>query len=362
MDEKQNRKIIHIDMDCFYAAVEMRDDPSLINIPIAVGGSANHRGVLTTCNYPAREYGCRSAMATAYALKLCPQLKILPVRMSYYREVSVKIREILSRYTDLIEPVSLDEAYLDVSDSTLHHGSATLIAKDIREAIYNELNLTASAGVAPAKFVAKIASDENKPNGQLVVPPGEVLNFLAGMPLQKIPGVGKVTIRKLNNAGLNTCQDVRAKGHQEIIRQFGANFGDFLWRRSNGIDHRGITTSWVRKSLSVERTFNKDIGSVQDAASALDELFAELTRRLKNQSHRIVKNQQVKLKFADFHQTTMERSAGGLPKADEIKAQLFHELLPLAWERGLGKGIRLLGLGVNFYDEEELPAQQLTLF
>ena len=199
---ERQRKIIHVDMDCFYAAVEMRDDPSLKGIPLAVGGSSDRRGVISTCNYEARAFGVHSAMATATAIRLCPKLKVIPGRMSHYQAVSKQIREIFSRYTQIIEPLSLDEAYLDVSDCELFQGSATRIAEDIRRAIKQELGLTASAGVAPNKFLAKVCSDENKPDGQCVIAPDEVDAFVVRLPLRKIPGVGKVTQARLANAGL----------------------------------------------------------------------------------------------------------------------------------------------------------------
>jgi len=197
------KKFIHIDMDCFYAAVEMRDNPKLANVPLAIGGNSR-RGVLSTANYIAREYGVRSAMSNYHAKQLCPDLVIVPGRMSVYKDISSQIRAVFKRYTDLIEPLSLDEAYLDVTNSTACKGSATLIAQQIRADIYNDTGLTASAGVAPIKFIAKIASDENKPNGQFVVLPDEVDGFLNNLPLGKIPGVGKVTLEKLNLKGLYT--------------------------------------------------------------------------------------------------------------------------------------------------------------
>ena len=181
-------KFIHIDMDCFYAAVEMRDNPELAKVPMAIGGNSN-RGVLATSNYIAREYGVRAAMSNYQAKKLCPHLRIVPGRMSLYKEISQQIRAIFARYTDLIEPLSLDEAYLDVTDCTQYKGSATLIAQQIRDDIFRETGLTASAGVAPIKFLAKIASDENKPNGQFVITPDKVDAFIEGLPLKKIPGV-----------------------------------------------------------------------------------------------------------------------------------------------------------------------------
>lgn len=347
------RKIIHVDMDCFYAAVEMRDDPSLRDIPLAVGGASDRRGVISTCNYIAREYGVRSAMATAHALRLCPDLKVIPGRMGYYKEVSTQIREIYARYTEIIEPLSLDEAYLDVTGSTLFAGSATRIAEDIRRAIHTETGLTASAGVAPNKFLAKICSDENKPDGQFVLPPADVAAFVRRLPLGKIPGVGKVTVARLEKHGLKTCADVLALGREELIRKLGG-LGDHLYRRSQGIDNRELTVNWVRKSLSVERTFPEDIATPEDAAEALANLQEELERRLQNHATRRIRNQQVKLKFADFQQTTMERSS------TRPDPELFDALMREAWPRGGGRGIRLLGLGVHFHDDE--ASNQLPLF
>ena len=350
------RKIIHIDMDCFYAAVEMRDDPSLKGKPLAVGGASDRRGVISTCNYEAREFGVHSAMATAYALKLCPGLKVVSGRMSHYQDISRQIRAIFERYTDLIEPLSLDEAFLDVSDSKLFQGSATRIAEDIRRAISTELDLTASAGVAPNKFLAKICSDENKPDGICVVRPDQVTAFAAQLAVKKIPGVGKVTVARLEKHGIVTCSDVLALSKEALIVKFGS-LGELLLKRAKGIDNRPLTTSWVRKSVSVEHTYAVDIEEIGGALAAVDKLFEELERRLKKHQDRTIKNQQVKLKFTDFKSTTIERSTATLDKS------LFLELIPAAWDRGLGKGIRLLGLGVTFRDPvTESEENQLALF
>jgi DNA polymerase-4 len=343
-------------MDCFYAAVEMRDDPALRNIPLAVGGAADRRGVISTCNYIAREFGIHSAMATAYAQRLCPELKVIPGRMAHYQSVSKQIRAIFKRYTQIIEPLSLDEAFLDVTNAPFFHGSATLIARDIRAAIRRELNLTASAGVAPNKFLAKICSDENKPDGQCVVTPAQVATFVKDLELEKIPGVGKVTVKRLAGFGLKTCADVREMGKEELVRLLGS-FGEHLYKRAQGIDNRELTTQWVRKSLSVEKTYAQDIPEPGIAMASLDQLYEELTRRLGKYRHRSIRNQQVKLKFADFQQTTMERGSNKLDK------RLFEELMPLAWERGNGKGIRLLGIGVTFKDENQVAEDiQMNLF
>ena len=342
-------------MDCFYAAVEIRDNPELEGKAVAVGGSADRRGVLTTANYEARKFGLHSAMATATALRLCPDLILLPVRMSYYAEISKQIREIFSRYTDKIEPLSLDEAFLDVSDSDDFQGSATLIAEDIRQTIWDELKLTASAGVAPNKFLAKICSDENKPNGQFVVTPDNVDGFTQTLDLKKIPGVGKVTLKKLNDMGLKVCRDVRELGEAEMVRRFGS-FGQSLYQRSFGIDNREVTPHRIRKSLSVERTFAEDIPGPDQISEVVDRLFEELVQRLEKAGDRPIRNQQVKLKFSDFKTTTIERSSMDLDRT------LFDELIPLAWERGPGKGIRLLGLGVTFRENSPVETNQLPLF
>lgn len=346
------KKIIHVDMDAFFVSVEIRDNPSLINKPVAVGGSRRTRGVLSTCNYIAREYGVRSAMPTSLALRKCPDLILLPGRMDVYKEVSVKLREIFSRYTQLIEPLSLDEAYLDVSDCLLHKGSATLIAQDICKTIYTELNLTASAGVAPIKFLAKVASDINKPNGIFVIRPTEVNNFLETMPLNKIPGIGKVTFEKLKNKGFEVGKDVLVDDQSNLESQFG-KLGTLLWKRCHGIDEREIETSRIRKSVGVERTFAEDIDNIESLKNILFEsLLPELKRRaakhlLDRQIHKIG----VKVKFNDFHQTTKEFTFNAL------NHELFAELLMQAFERGEGKKVRLLGAHIGLSDHHTLSLQ-----
>jgi DNA polymerase-4 len=349
------RKFIHIDMDCFYAAVEMRDDPTLTDRPLAIGGRADQRGVVATCNYPARQYGIHSAMATGYALRLCPELIVMPPRMQYYQSISQEIRKVFRRYTDLIEPVSLDEAYLDVTDSEHLQGSATRIAAEIRQAILSETGLTASAGVAPVKFLAKIASDENKPNGQFVLTPNTMDAFVRPLLLKKIPGVGKVAVKKLSELGLITCQDVRDFGEAALTQHFG-RFARHLFERAHGIDHRELTTHWIRKSVSVERTFSEDLHDIAASHSIIDKLSTELKERLKPYQHRRIKNQQIKLKFEDFSQTTVER------RTDQFDPSLTESLLATAWARGDGKGVRLIGLGVHFFDPELESHPQLPLF
>ncbi|MEZ2604855.1 DNA polymerase IV [Kluyvera intermedia] len=341
------RKIIHIDMDCFFAAVEMRDNPALRDIPIAIGGSRVQRGVISTANYPARKFGVRSAMPTGMALKLCPHLTLLPGRFEAYREASHHIREIFSRYTSLIEPLSLDEAYLDVSDSPHCHGSATLMAQEIRQTIFNELALTASAGVAPIKFLAKIASDLNKPNGQFVLTPDEVPAFLKTLPLSKIPGVGKVSAAKLESMGLRTCEDVQNSDLAMLLKRFG-KFGRILWERSHGIDEREINNDRQRKSIGVERTLEEDIHQWSDCEAIIERLYPELERRLaKVRPDLLIARQGVKLKFNDFQQTTQEHVWPKLNKDDLIATARK------SWqERRAERGVRLVGLHVTLLDPQ----------
>lgn len=342
------RKIIHVDMDCFFAAVEMRDNPALRDVPIAIGGSRVKRGVISTANYPARKFGVRSAMPTAMALKLCPHLILLPGRFDAYKEASVRIQEIFSRYTSLIEPLSLDEAYLDVTDSVHCHGSATLMAQAIRQTISDELNLTASAGIAPVKFLAKIASDLNKPNGQYVITPDDVPLFLKSLPLSKIPGVGKVSAARLENLGLHTCEDVQKSDLAMLLKRFG-KFGRVLWERSQGIDARSINNERLRKSVGVERTLAEDIHDWSDCETIIaEQLYPELERRLaKVKPDLLIARQGVKLKFNDFQQTTQEHVWPKLNKDDLI------ETAKKAWqERRAGRGVRLVGLHVTLLDPQ----------
>lgn len=349
------RKIIHVDMDCFYAAVEMRDNPSYRGRPLAVGGHEKQRGVLSTCNYEARKYGIRSAMPTARALQLCPQLLVVPGRMQVYKEVSNQIREIFSRYTSLIEPLSLDEAFLDVTESTQCQGSATLIAEAIRRDIWHELSLTASAGIAPVKFLAKVASDMNKPNGQFVIPPDSVQEVVDKLPLEKIPGVGKVSLEKLHQAGFYTGEDIKNSNYRDLLLRFG-RLGASLWNKSHGIDNREVVVERERKSVGVERTFSQNISSYQECWQVIEEkLFPELEKRLEKASpDKAIIKQGIKLKFADFQLTTIEHIH------PQLELEYFKQLLSDILKRQQGREIRLLGLNVMLKPEEQ--AKQLSFF
>lgn len=339
-------------MDAFYASVEMRDFPQYRNIPIGVGWDGA-RSVLCTCNYLAREYGVRSAMPVITAKRLCPTLTIVNGRMQVYQDVSQKIRAIFLRYTNIIEPLSLDEAYLDVSHSELFHGSATLIAKQIRIDIFNELNLTASAGIAPNKFLAKIASDENKPNGQCVVTPETVAEFVAELPLRKIPGIGPKTAEKLAAQGFTSCADVRASSEKQLKPIVG-KFASALYQRSFGIDNRELTVARQRKSLAVEKTLITDIKSEQECLSVIEQIKPKLLQRLASVKDRIICRQGVKLKFADFNQTTVEI------QSKYCNDELFNELLTTALSRSKGRKIRLIGLTLGFSDQKNQKNQQAS--
>lgn len=329
-------------MDAFYVSVEIRDNPELANKPVAVGGSRKSRGVLSTSNYIARQYGVRSAMPTSVALRKCPDLILVPGRMEVYKSVSSKIREIFERYTDLIEPLSLDEAYLDVSDCQLFSGSATLIAQDICRSIHDELDLTASAGVAPLKFLAKVASDLNKPNGIYVIPPKDINTFIDDMELKKIPGVGKVTDEKLLLDNFKFGRDIKASSLGYLTSKYG-KLGRLLWDRCSGSDDRPIMVSRERKSVGVERTFPEDISNLSTLDDILkNKLLPELQKRVaKHLIDRDIGKLGVKVKFSDFHQTTKEISTNTI---DQV---VLSDLLTEAFARGDGKQVRLLGIHIG---------------
>lgn len=348
------RKIIHIDCDAFFAAIEMRDDPSLANRPMAVGGLAEQRGVIATCNYEARAYGVRSAMASAHALKLCPDLLIVRPRREAYREASQEIHTIFRTYTDLIEPLSLDEAFLDVTGCEHFAGSATRIAQDIRRRVWQQLRITVSAGVAPNKFLAKIASDWKKPDGLFVITPAQVDEFVLGLPVTKLHGVGRVTAEKLQRMGVRTCADLRARNRLDLLRDFGS-FGERLWGLAHGIDERPVQVESRRQSVSVENTYDRDLPDLAACLERLPELLQELTRRMARLDSRYRPGKPfVKLKFHDFTQTTLEQSGAGLELED------YADLLAVAFARGK-RPVRLIGVGVRLIDSRD-QAEQLRLF
>ncbi len=349
-----SRKIIHIDADCFYAAVEVRDNPALRGKPIAVGGSAERRGVIATASYEARKFGVRSAMASATAMRRCPQLILIPGRMPVYRDASRQMHAIFADYTELIEPLSLDEAFLDVSASQRCRGSATLIAGEIRRRIAADLGITVSAGIAPNKFIAKVASDWNKPDGQFVVTPDRVHAFLEDLPVGRIWGVGKVTAERLAQHGIKTCGDVRRRDLFEFVQQFG-QFGEHIHKLARGIDERPVVSEWRRKSVSVENTYAEDLPDLEACRARLPELLESLLTRLErlDDDYRI-HNCFLKMKFCDFSQTTVERRQTAPDYAD------YAMLCEQAWQRG-ARPVRLLGLGVRLDDLTD-GGGQLDLF
>jgi len=334
------RKIIHCDCDCFYAAIEIRDDPSLAGLPVAVGGSEDRRGVIATCNYEARQYGIHSAMASATAKRKCRDLIIIPGNMEKYRAASQQMHEIFREYTDIIEPLSLDEAFLDVTGTTICQGSGTLIAQEIRQKVRQEIGITLSAGVAPNKFLAKIASDWNKPDGQFVITPDKVEAFILKLPIGKLFGVGKVTARKMDLLGIENCGDLQDYTNFELVEMFGS-FGETLYNLCRGIDERIVQTEARRKSISVEHTFPEDLPSLESCLATLPELLVMLEQRIQNSKKKVTIGKQfVKIKFNDFISTTVEQNA------NTLDLDTFKTLCKTGFERG-NKPVRLLGLGVR---------------
>ncbi len=347
------RKIIHIDMDAFYASVEMRDNPTLQSRPVAVGGDPQGRGVIATANYVARKYGVRSAMPSWKAKQLCPDLLIIFPNFDKYKEESYAIQEIFHFFTDMIEPLSLDEAYLDVSDTEVYGGSATLIAKEIRKKIWEERCLTASAGVASNKFLAKVASEWNKPNGLFVLPPQEVEAFMSNLPVEKIFGIGHVTAQKLHSLDIYTCGELQTLDVTSLHHHFGSRAWN-LYELCRGIDHRPVNVQRIRKSLSVESTFLHDLQTLESCLEQVSGLYQRLmTRYEKIKHHYHIKKPFVKVKFADFTATTVESI---FYLSSDIES--YRALIKIGWERKK-QPVRLLGLGINLHVDEEI---QLTLF
>lgn len=350
------RKIIHCDADCFFAAIEMRDDPSLRNRPMAVGGSPQSRGVISTCNYEARRYGVRSAMASAHAQRLCPDLLIVPHRMDAYREASQALRQIFFQYTERVEPLSLDEAFLDVSDSEHCEGSATRIAQEVRSKVKAELGISVSAGVAGNKFLAKIASDWRKPDGLFVIPPEQAGEFVRQLPVRLLPGVGKATAARLSQLGVTLCSDLQKFSVFELSEHFGA-FGERLYKLCRGQDDRPVTMGRRRKSLSVEHTYPSDLPDLASCLNQLPALLQDMHRRLRRlPDDYLVVKAFVKLKFDDFTLTTLERTGSDLDR------ETYQALCAQAYAR-YRRPVRLLGVGVRFVDlREDQAFHQLDLF
>ncbi|WP_246496128.1 DNA polymerase IV [Chitinophaga varians] len=366
MEQTENniqRKIIHIDMDAFYASVEQRDNPQYRGKAIAVGGSPEGRGVVATASYEARKYGIRSAMSSRRALQLYPQLIFVRPRFDAYKEVSRRIREIFARYTDLIEPLSLDEAYLDVTEDKLNIGSAIDIARQIKMAIREELQLTASAGISVNKFVAKIASDLNKPDGFTFIGPSAIEAFMEQLPVEKFHGVGKVTADKMKRMGLFTGGDLKRLTEQELKQYFG-KVGAFYYQIVRGIDNRAVQPHRETKSLGAEDTFPEDLTVLEDMHAELDKIARTVYGRLERYS---LKGRTItlKIKYSDFKQITRNQSfpypVGDLDTILHTAKQLLAATGPE------DKQIRLLGITLSNFGEagpvSDKPVNpQLSLF
>lgn len=349
--DMQTRKIIHIDMDAFYASIELRDHPEWRGRPIAVGHQGP-RGVVATASYEARRYGVHSAMPSTRAARLCPGLLFVPSRMDVYKDVSRQIQAIFHDYTDLVEPLSLDEAFLDVS----HLPSATLLAREIKQRIFEQTALTASAGISSNKMLAKIASDYRKPDGLFVIPPKAIDAFIAALPIEKFFGIGKVTALKMHELGIQNGADLRLWDEPELVKHFG-KAGHNYYEYARGIDTREVTPDRKRKSLGAETTFAEDIGDKQQLANELHAVCMDVWRRMDKHNFR-GKTVTLKLKYNDFKQITRSKTLPCIIDEPEQLQQISRELLDGA-ETGTRK-IRLLGVSVGNVPETA-DAMQLQI-
>ncbi|XLS29063.1 DNA polymerase IV [Flavobacteriaceae bacterium M23B6Z8] len=350
------RKIIHVDMDAFYASVEQLDNPELKGKPIAVGGGGS-RGVVAAASYEARKYGVRSAMSGAIALKRCPDLIFVKHRFDRYKEVSRQIRSIFLDYTDLVEPLSLDEAYLDVTNNKKGNPSATLIAQEIRKRIYEGTGLTASAGISINKFIAKVASDINKPNGQKTVNPEEVIAFLENLEIRKFYGVGKVTAEKMYQLGIFTGLDLKAKSLEFLKDHFGKS-GGFYYNVVRGIHNSEVKPDRIPKSVGAERTFSKNLSSEIFMLEKLDHIATELDRRLKK-NNIAGKTVTLKIKYSDFTLQTRSKTLSYFVADKSLILETAKELL---YQEKLENSVRLLGISLaNLNTESTKTPEQKTV-
>jgi len=355
-----SRKIIHVDMDAFYAAVEQRDFPELKGRPVIVGGQPDSRGVVATCSYEARKFGIHSAMPCSRAYQLCPQGVFVRPRFSAYKQASEDIHSIFREFTEMIEPLSLDEAYLDVTHVDLCEGSASLMAKEIRKKIFQKTKLTASAGISYNKFLAKLASDVNKPCGQFLIKPGNAETFLSSFPIGKFYGVGKVTEKKMQENGINTGEDLKQKSMQELAEVFG-NSAEYYFDIARGIDDREVVSHRIRKSLGAENTFQKDLDDFDEMLEQLKLLAVETLDNLSRRdlmAHTVT----IKVKYADFKQVTRSYTS---ETTVSVKDKVF-ELLPILLGRTDAKVKKVRLLGVSFSNlldgASQIRGEQLSLF
>jgi DNA polymerase-4 len=345
----QIRKIIHIDMDAFYASVEQLDNPELKNKPLAVGGSEK-RGVVAAASYEARKFGVRSAMSGILAKKLCPDLIFVKPRFDRYKEISKQIKNLFFQYTDLVEPLSLDEAYLDVTNNKKGNPSATLIAQEIRNLIFEELQLKASAGISINKFVAKIASDVNKPNGQKTVPPEEVETFVANLDVRKFHGIGKVTAEKMYQLGIFTGADLKTKSIEFLENNFGKS-GVRFHELSRGIDHNPVLPDRIRKSLAAEHTFESNLASEIYMLEQLKGITLEVSRRLENQNTS-GKTITLKIKYSDFNIQTRSKTLDDYTNNYDV---IYNTITDLLLSNELNNSVRLLGISISNLDNTNTP-------
>ena len=342
-----NRKIIHIDMDAFFASVEQMDNPELRGKPIAVGGSEN-RGVVAAASYEARKFGVRSAISGVLAKKNCPDLIFVKPRFERYKEISGKIRKIFYDYTDLVEPLSLDEAYLDVTNNKKGNPSASLLAQEIRLRILNEVGLTASAGISINKFVAKIASDYNKPNGQKTVTPEEVVPFLEKLAIRKFYGVGKVTTEKMYQLGIFTGLELKSKSVEFLEKNFGKS-GVFYYNVVRGIHNSEVKPDRITKSVAAEHTFDINLSSEIFMMEQLENIALVLEKRLKKQQIS-GKTITLKIKYSDFTQQTRSKT---LPYFISDKGLILETVKELLFQERMKDSVRLLGISLNNLNTEE---------
>jgi len=347
-------------MDAFFAAVEQRDFPELKGQPVVVGGQPDSRGVVATCSYEARKFGIRSAMPSSRAYQLCPHAKFVHPRFSAYKQASEDIHKVFKEYTDIIEPLSLDEAYLDVSKSDLCEGSATLMAKEIRAKIYQNTQLTSSAGISYNKFLAKLGSDENKPNGQFLIKPGDAVNYLKNMPIGRFYGVGKVTETKMHALGILTGGDLKNKTLQELHQLFG-NSAEYYYDISRGIDERPVTTQRIRKSLGSETTFQEDIS---DREEILEQLLLLVDETLESLAQRdiLAYTITIKIKYSDFIQITRSYTSDTvLSSKNKVEG-----VIPMLLDKTdvNFRSVRLLGVSFSSLIDRENYAEdaQMELF
>ena len=352
-EELLQRKIIHVDMDAFYASVEQLDNPELRGKPIAVGGTSK-RGVVSAASYEARKFGVRSAMSSVIAIQNCPDLIFVKSNFKRYHEVSDQIRKIFYEYTDKVEPLSLDEAYLDVTENKKGNPSASLIAKEIRKKIKEVTGLNASAGISINKFIAKVASDINKPNGQKTVPPNEVIDFLEKLDIKKFFGVGKVTVQKMYRHGIFTGKDLKEKSKEYLDEHFGKS-GRFYYQVVRGNHFSEVKPSRTRKSLAAERTFSENISSEIFMIKKLEDIAKEVEKRLKK-SKVAGKTVTLKIKYSDF---TLQTRSKTLPYYISDKNVMVETVKELLYQSTMKNSVRLLGISLsNLNNDKGKPAKK----